>query len=152
MRHTLKDLSRPVVDHRGERFTLCRAQNLPRSPRYALARYELGYAKTGQTIGCTFSVVLVSLMALVAALWTHNQGLLLLGAGAMTALLITAAGGRFMQSHRVKRAVEACSRYAICPCCGYDLQTISAQKDGCRVCPECGAAWRITPTDASKEQ
>lgn len=30
-----------------------------------------------------------------------------------------------------------------CPCCLYPLFGLSAQSDGCTVCPECGAAWRL---------
>jgi predicted Zn-ribbon and HTH transcriptional regulator len=29
-----------------------------------------------------------------------------------------------------------------CPTCGYDLQDVRIDSDGCRVCPECGGAWR----------
>lgn len=30
-----------------------------------------------------------------------------------------------------------------CPVCWYDLRTIKPEADGCRTCPECGAAWRL---------
>lgn len=33
-----------------------------------------------------------------------------------------------------------------CGCCGYDLRGTEAEPDGCRVCAECGAAWRPLPT------
>lgn len=29
-----------------------------------------------------------------------------------------------------------------CGSCGYSIAGISAQSDGCTICPECGAAWR----------
>jgi hypothetical protein len=29
-----------------------------------------------------------------------------------------------------------------CGACGYDLSGLTPQKDGCRVCPQCGGAWR----------
>lgn len=32
----------------------------------------------------------------------------------------------------------------MCLCCGYELEGIPAESDGCTVCPECGAAWRLT--------
>lgn len=35
-----------------------------------------------------------------------------------------------------------------CPGCGYDLASSLVQSDGCNVCPECGAAWRLDPPDA----
>lgn len=30
-----------------------------------------------------------------------------------------------------------------CPTCDYLLQAMTSQPDGCTVCPECGAAWKI---------
>lgn len=30
-----------------------------------------------------------------------------------------------------------------CPVCGYDLDGLAAEGDGCTLCPECGAAWRV---------
>jgi hypothetical protein len=30
-----------------------------------------------------------------------------------------------------------------CPSCGYGLMELKEQEDGCRVCAECGAAWRV---------
>lgn len=32
-----------------------------------------------------------------------------------------------------------------CQACDYDLTSLSADPDGCTTCPECGAAWRLTP-------
>lgn len=34
-----------------------------------------------------------------------------------------------------------------CPGCGYGLKEIAAAGDGCRVCPECGAAWALPHGD-----
>lgn len=31
----------------------------------------------------------------------------------------------------------------ICPACGYDLTSQPVADDGCTVCPECAAAWRV---------
>ncbi len=30
-----------------------------------------------------------------------------------------------------------------CPACGTVIAELDPEADGCRVCPECGAAWRI---------
>lgn len=32
---------------------------------------------------------------------------------------------------------------SLCPCCAYDLRALPEEPDGCRVCPECGAAWSL---------
>jgi hypothetical protein len=42
---------------------------------------------------------------------------------------------------------QACLKHARCASCLYDLQDTaptSAGSDGCTVCPECGAAWRLS--------
>jgi hypothetical protein len=53
-------------------------------------------------------------------------------------------------THRLPRAdretvVEALLSERRCASCVYDLSTISPEPDGCRVCPECGAAWKLPP-------
>ena len=42
---------------------------------------------------------------------------------------------------RLRVAMQSLSR---CASCGYSLKGIHADADGCTVCPECGAAWRLT--------
>jgi hypothetical protein len=34
-------------------------------------------------------------------------------------------------------------RVGRCGACGYELAGVAAEGDGCRVCAECGAAWRV---------
>jgi len=34
-------------------------------------------------------------------------------------------------------------RATACPSCGYSLRDVTPEADGCTVCPECGAAWRL---------
>jgi hypothetical protein len=41
---------------------------------------------------------------------------------------------------RVRAAILAEHR---CPSCSYPLGELAAEGDGCTVCPECGAAWRV---------
>ncbi len=36
-------------------------------------------------------------------------------------------------------------RKSICPHCRFSLTGISPDPDGCTVCPECGAAWKLPP-------
>ncbi len=35
-----------------------------------------------------------------------------------------------------------CAAAGWCPACGYELHSAKVEQDGCRVCPECGGAWR----------
>ena len=40
------------------------------------------------------------------------------------------------------RVPEAYVAAGMCPACGYDIASARVEADGCRVCPECGGAWR----------
>ncbi len=40
--------------------------------------------------------------------------------------------------------MEALLDEAICPQCRYDIAGIPVASDACTVCPECGAAWRMS--------
>lgn len=35
----------------------------------------------------------------------------------------------------------------VCLACVYDLTGVPTDPDGCTVCPECGAAWKLAPRD-----
>lgn len=41
-----------------------------------------------------------------------------------------------------RRRCEALAARGRCGACGYDLAKVKTEPDGCRVCPECGTAWR----------
>jgi len=55
------------------------------------------------------------------------------------------SGRRYLRDryHRVILAKE------YCPSCGYRLVAAPPEGDGCTVCPECGAAWRLPCASAS---
>lgn len=36
----------------------------------------------------------------------------------------------------------------VCPACEYSLESSAPEPDGCTVCPECGAAWKLSSPDA----
>ncbi len=42
-------------------------------------------------------------------------------------------------------------RDAICPSCGYSLEESPREADGCRLCPECGGAWRVDDNPSPME-
>jgi hypothetical protein len=44
-----------------------------------------------------------------------------------------------------RRIASALIFEGYCPCCRYQLAGTPPQLDGCSVCPECGAAWRLPP-------
>ena len=44
---------------------------------------------------------------------------------------------------RWSKGIAEVKRRSLCPACHYDIAGCAAQADGCTVCPECGAAWRV---------
>ena len=69
-------------------------------------------------------------------------GVLVMG---MAPLILIRLGSRFIFG---PAAIRACLRLRRCPSCAYDLATLTPEPDGCTVCPECGAAWRLAGTVA----
>lgn len=51
---------------------------------------------------------------------------------------------RSMRAAAIRRVMLAEER---CASCAYPLVGLQVEADGCTVCPECGAAWRLDPTD-----
>jgi len=50
----------------------------------------------------------------------------------------------FLEPRRAAaRIVDESLRAVRCPACGYDLHGLAKAADGCTVCPECAAAWRL---------
>src|SRR5690606_27708851 len=43
-----------------------------------------------------------------------------------------------------EHAIVAMTRSGLCPSCAYGIGGIPPEPDGCTVCPECTAAWRLT--------
>lgn len=75
--------------------------------------------------------------------WGHKLGLvvgMLLVAGGILVYLAAWSVTR----HAVRKGVIAGARAVErCACCAYVLSEIEAADEGCAVCPECGAAWRV---------
>lgn len=39
-----------------------------------------------------------------------------------------------------------------CPSCRYNLASLPPEPDGCTICPECGAAWRLASTEPEQKE
>lgn len=72
----------------------------------------------------------------------QDEGLLLFGASVM--LLAVALAPRVLRQEREKIERIAKTALPFCAACGYAMHGLTAQADGCTVCPECGAAWRVS--------
>lgn len=148
------DRGRPVVLEPARDSGAANAQATapPMTPREA----QQASVQRGLT-GCA-AVVLVPLM-LVMGYWGFRQwasgGYRLNGlvsdAGSVGGILLTFALVRWRRSRTQPRLAMRAShwlaawelRQGRCAACGYGLEQIEAASDGCRVCPECGAAWDL---------
>lgn len=41
--------------------------------------------------------------------------------------------------------IDSCKDGGVCACCAYQLEGLPRDRDGCTICPECGAAWKMWP-------
>jgi hypothetical protein len=83
-----------------------------------------------------------------AAFWVigpHAAGLAIFSfvlAPVMAVLLTALAAARTAWRERGWGLRRGMGARGLCAACGYDLAGHEPEADGCRVCPECGAAWR----------
>lgn len=69
---------------------------------------------------------------------SKSLGILAVALGVPAA--ITWSSARVRGSRRIAAALLA---EGLCPQCGYGIGGVPAEGDGCSVCPECSAAWRV---------
>jgi hypothetical protein len=131
-------------DARGHRFAFCAVSALPRAAPKALFTLlqNQRYAAPPRILS---RVVLGVPLAVGIFIWMgyRGTGLILpttVGVGVMLAdLLVWLA----LIQPNAQRTVTEFLRRELCPACGYTIRELTAESDGCTVCPECGAAWRI---------
>lgn len=58
---------------------------------------------------------------------------------------------RLMPPSRCRLVADAVLKHGCCASCGYGLDAASEQDDGCSVCPECGAAWKLPAPAATND-
>jgi hypothetical protein len=87
--------------------------------------------------------LLISLSGAILLLLVPNIPKLVTDWGSHVAI---ALGGPFMiwgyRAGQAQRIRSALLEHNYCPSCGYTLDGLEPQSDGCRVCPECASAWR----------
>lgn len=143
-----------VHDARGKRVPLCRPGAL-KGPAVQQAKAAL--AATDSRIILTAAVFLSVSVASFAVMYTSLRPLMRTGhglpdttlaalvAGSIASIALAAIASRWqLGRRRGATAVAACVAVRRCPSCAYDLSALAAQQDGCIVCPECGAAWRVS--------
>lgn len=137
-----------LTDHRGKDHLLA-LDELPAEAR------RNSSTQLRQVRGCCIFAVAGCLMLLIQQLaqsllgvtnlptylsWTIAVGVII-AAIAIDRVLSTRPwwyGPAAIQAHYRAMLARSC-----CPVCTYSLDGVSPERDGCRVCPECAAAWRL---------
>ena len=125
-------------DERRGRLVALRAR-IHGTPRWRVA----------MCIGGSLLVVIIAFPLLVAYLFVMGQSpptsvMMMLGGWlvlTMVGLWWSVGPGAGVTQNRLIKEVR---QVGLCPCCGYELRDLEAAGDGCTVCPECGAGWRMT--------
>jgi hypothetical protein len=128
-----------IRDHRGRAVRLCRYGSLPPGPSRGWAlMFLLPVFWIPLCVMLMAALALLGKAQLAQPVWTGAALTLpLLSGGLLTCIAL------LILRHRSARAMtgfvlaEGC-----CPGCGYRISSTPEELDGCRVCPECGAAWR----------
>jgi len=133
-----------IVDDRGVALEQRDVRELESPPAWEV---EPG-VRLGLCIALGFSAAAFFVMALVSVIeWFAAESLpnpskvyLIAFCAPIAAFVLWRVWGR--------KAVRAVPQSARCRACGYDLSGLKIEADGCRVCPECGGAWRhVRPGD-----
>lgn len=117
----------PLLDHPSDRNAP------PQEDRRQAMRFALAAVPV---LAATTVIPFVLIVFKLISPWTLVPVMLVLGLieGGIFVLLL-----RRMHARRAARLIVGSGR---CGSCNYTLQGLVAESDGCRVCPECGAAWR----------
>jgi hypothetical protein len=93
-------------------------------------------------------------IVLVAVIGGGATGAILLGLAFVWFILpwaglVLLAEYQYLGPKRVaNEAIKNCLEERTCPACLYSLVDLKPAPDGCVLCPECGAAWRLTGVPA----
>lgn len=92
-------------------------------------------------------VLLVVANAIVFAVYAQLRPMLpapwrWLLAISLLAILIY-AGSVVVRAREIREQRRVARAKGVCTACGYPIAELEPQADGCRVCPECGCAWKL---------
>lgn len=137
------------VDDRGRPAGLCRAEDVgPDAPAAVRRLVREARVMRGRDLWPTVVITAAPISFSVLGSWLATGGdvrviAVGIGAGWGCSMVMSLVVYRVFWARRATRAArEACLGADVCPACGYSLRALSAEADGCRVCPECAAAWR----------
>jgi hypothetical protein len=132
-----------IGDERGRRWPLCRVKAAPQG----ISRTWIRTTQEGGILTLITGAVMA--FALGRFVWDAIDSRSINGLGAVTwtilvdglFLLLFLFGRRLM----LRLANNELLRQEVCASCGYDLSGGENDPDGLRICPECGAAWKLSP-------
>ena len=136
-----------ILDHRGRRATLYevkgslsrRDSDLSPDLLARLRRIGLGYnAMLTLTAGCVACAgFAIAGWAGVPEPWAHA----IVWPSALVVVFVVLV--RWPPKRTILRTAALLLDHHRCAACGYSLAGAVPEQDGCCVCPECGAAWRV---------
>jgi multisubunit Na+/H+ antiporter MnhF subunit len=142
-RHTIRD-------HRGRKVELCDFKSLPREMP-AEVRNEVGRAAAQQCSNRLWAIGTMTLavfgqlliIGLVGSVSNFDIVFRIVLVGVIGTVVL--CWWLWRGNTRAAAAIRRCVTWGACPSCGYPLAASKVEADGCRVCSECGAAWRAAP-------
>lgn len=140
-----------LVDHRGRNFDLRLRDS---SDRYLAASHSarriarvVDFFRASPARGITVWFVAVVLLTEGSnsgvARSDRYQTVLFFGLAFGLPLLFAASVYLVSGTFWMPRVASAYLMSGICPVCHYSLAEIESDSDGCTICPECGAAWKL---------
>jgi len=125
-------------------------------PQWATVPLWLGLGVVALSVGSVFAfdllrrwfgIELVPVYKIHSVRWWAEE-LVVLGVVVGLPLFLIGATLTWSERRRVSQRAATAVELGFCGGCGYDLRSLVAMEDGCVVCPECGAAWRL---DSARE-
>jgi hypothetical protein len=119
-----------------------RLNEAPDGPREPYTRREIG----GFILSGVIGVPLFFGVVIGPSFWLMSPRFGLLGPVLACLPMVFILGAAPVLIARLvvgRRVAREYVRAGYCGSCGYDIQAAPIAADGCRVCPECGAAWRV---------
>jgi len=123
----------------------------PKNPplRFSDLQMErMRFVEPGVVISAT--LLSISAVSLFVAVRMSPKLMYVLGIGCVVwIVLLVASLGRSARRNDRIYAIHYLPSQGICPACGHSLRGLAPEADGCVVCPECGAAWRLPVVQSS---
>ncbi len=166
-KHLKHDLKSTVQDNRGKVFrrprpvdlqmvmnkvelaTFLRLIEKPTPPNRTwfirwMIRLSMVAIVTAVVVGLGWTSAWIAIHWGVKQMWWFSIG----GGFALVSVLLGLSTLR--ESGWLTRYMRGMISLGCCPVCTYNLSGLDSETDGCTVCPECGAAWRL-PDDPASE-